>query len=231
MGERPPVSDDRPLVTVISPTFGDSTLLRTRCIPSVIAQTYPNIEHLIVSNGPSDFEETNTPKRRVIHLGRNWHSFTPIPTFGTIPTIVGAGLARGRYIAYNDHDDELQPQHVEKLVDLLESTGSDWVYSQMAVIRRGQFHGQVIGSPKPAFGEISGQLLLHKVEMFNVAQWDPKCADNFACLPNKLRRFAPYASDWDLIHRWLKSPAKWAHLPEVTVLHHRPDHEPIPVPA
>ena len=127
MGERPPVQDDRPLVSVITPTVGDSTNLRTRCIPSVISQTYSNIEHIIVCDGPSDIEETNTPIQRVVHLGRNWHSFTrPHPSWGTMARLVGSGLARGQYIAYNDHDDELDPQHVEKLVDLLESTDSDW---------------------------------------------------------------------------------------------------------
>jgi len=220
LGEGSPVSNDRPLVTVISPTFGSPHLLRTRCIPSVEAQTYPNIEHLIVVNGGNQPPEENTPTRRIVHLGRDWNAFAP-GTNGIIPVIAGSTLARGKYIAYLDYDDEFQPQHVEKLVDLLESSGADWVYSQMAIIRQGKFWGQVIGGPKPAFGEISGQLLLHKAEMFNVANWDPKCEDNKACLPQKWRKFAVYAADWDLIHRWVKSSAKWAHLPEVTVMHHR----------
>lgn len=222
MGERPPVPNDRPRVSVITPTVGDSTNLRTRCIPSVIAQTYPNVEHIIVADGESDFEETNTPKRRVVHLGRNWHSFTrPAPSWGTMARLVASGLARGRYIAYNDHDDVLQPGHIEKLVNLLETTGSDWVYSQMAVMRRGQFMGQVIGAGKPRWRNISTQMLLHKVELFNVANWDPYCRDNAATLPRVDRHLATYGSDWDLVHRWLKSSATWAHLPEVTVLHYR----------
>ena len=223
MAEGSPVSGDRPLVTVISPTFGDPKLLRERCIPSILSQTYPNIEHLIVVNGGDQPPEENTPARRVVHLGRNWHTFTPSPSYGVIAVITAAGLARGRYIAYLDYDDEFLPQHIEKLVDLLETKNVDWVYSQMAVVRSGKFEGQVIGSPKPAFREISGQLLLHKAEMFNVAQWDPKCQDNLACLPQRWRRLATYAADWDLIHRWLKSSAKWAYLPEVTVIHHRED--------
>ena len=222
MGERPPVQDDRPLVSVITPTVGDSTNLRTRCIPSVISQTYSNIEHIIVCDGPSDIEETNTPIQRVVHLGRNWHSFTrPHPSWGTMARLVGSGLARGQYIAYNDHDDELDPQHVEKLVDLLESTDSDWVFSQMAIVRRGQFQGQVIGDGKPRWRNISTQMLLHKVEMFNIANWDPYCRDNLGTLPRKERHLATYGSDWDLVHRWLKSSAKWAFLSEVTVIHHR----------
>ena len=221
MAKGSPVPVDRPCVTVISPAFGNTELLRERCIPSVLAQTYPNVEHLIVCNGPTDIEEGNTPTRRIVKLGRNWHGFTPTPSYGIIPIVVASGLARGDYIAYLDYDDEFLPEHIEKLLDLLESSRADWVYSRMAFIRQGRFYGQVVGSPRPAFSEISGQLLLHKAEMFNVANWDVRCEDNLACLPQKWRKLATYAADWDLIHRWLKSPAKWAHLPEVTVLHHR----------
>ena len=212
---------DRPLVSVISPQFGDATLYRTRCLPSVMAQTYPNIEHIVVVNGASELDEFHSTTRRIVHLGRNWHSFTPNPSYGVIPTIVGTALARGKYITYCDHDDEMLPGHVERLVDLLERTNSDWVYSRMAIRRRGLDLGEVIGSPKPAFTRISGQLLLHKAEMLNIAQWDPSCEFNKATLPPEWQHAATYAADWDLIGRWLKSPAKWAHLPEVTVIHHR----------
>ncbi len=216
----------KPLVSVISPTFGNPKLLNERCIPSVLAQTYPNVEHVIVVNGPTgSLPECITPTRRVVHLGRDWHRFTPKPSYGVIPIITGTALARGKYIAYNDHDDELLPHHVEKLVNLLEHTDSDFVYSQMAVIRQGEFYDQVIGSPKPGFSEISGQLLLHKAELLNVAQWDPECKSNVATLPAQWQDVATYAADWDLISRWLRAGAKWAHLPEVTVRHHRDDEQ------
>ncbi len=40
------------LVSVITPTWNRHDLLLNRCIPSVEAQTYPDIEHIIVSDGP-----------------------------------------------------------------------------------------------------------------------------------------------------------------------------------
>ena len=213
---------DRPLVSIITPTFGDPARLNGVCIPSILAQTYPNIEHVIVSDGPNDdLPEVSTPTQRIVHLGRNWHSFTrPSPSWGTMARLVASGLVRGDYVAYNDHDDALLPQHVEKLVDLLESTGSDWVYSAMLVLWNGQ-PNNVCGDGTPRWRAMSTQMLLHRVEMFNVANWDPYCKDNLACLPRRDRQFATYGSDWDLVHRWLKSSAKWAFLPEVTIHHYR----------
>ena len=41
-----------PLVAVITPTWQRTGLLLSRCIPSVQAQDYPRVEHIVVSDGP-----------------------------------------------------------------------------------------------------------------------------------------------------------------------------------
>ena len=41
-----------PLVSVITPTWQRHALLLDRCIPSVAAQDYPNVDHVVVSDGP-----------------------------------------------------------------------------------------------------------------------------------------------------------------------------------
>ncbi len=208
-------------VSVITPTYGAPTTLLERCIPSVEAQTYADVEHVVVVDGPSALEMAESPRRRIVRLGRRWHEFTPEPSWGTMARLVGSALARGDYIAYLDHDDALLPGHVEKLVNLLEATGSDWAYSQMAVLKNGRQTGEIVGDGNPRWKQISTQMLLHKVEMFHVANWDPYCRHARETLPRDQRAWASYGSDWDLVDRWLRSPAKWAYLPEVTVHHHR----------
>ena len=42
----------KPLVSVITPTWLRHDWLLHRCMPSVQGQTYPHIEHIIVSDGP-----------------------------------------------------------------------------------------------------------------------------------------------------------------------------------
>ena len=213
-------------VSVITPTYGDPTTLVQRCIPSVEAQSYGEVEHVIIVDGPSPLEISESPRRRIVRLGRRWHEFTPEPSWGTMARLVGSAISSGDYIAYIDHDDALLPGHVEKLVNLLEGTGSDWVYSQMAILKKGRPSGEIVGDGHPRWRQISTQMLLHKVEMFHVANWDPYVRNARETLPENARAWAAYGSDWDLVDRWLRSPAKWAYLPEVTVHHHR-DSDPV----
>src|SRR5262249_20517405 len=126
-------------------------------------------------------------------------------------------LIRGDLVAYNDHDDLLLPDHVTLLAELLGKTGVDFVYSQMQVFVKGQPSHIIIGDGQPRWRAISQQLLLHKVGLFNVANFDPYCKWNKVSLPNNEKHLATYGSDWDLVGRWLESGCRWAFLPKVTV--------------
>lgn len=178
-------------VSVITATYNRHDLLVNRCIPSVEAQTYSNVEHIIVSDGPE--EETENIS---LQLGRNWRSFSNGESFGAIPRLVGAYMATGDYICYLDDDNEYEPEHVERLVEYIEKHGVDFVYSQMKTT-----DGIKIGSTPPRHGTIDTNLILHKAELLNTATWRP----------------SGYADDWDIVERWLDSGATWKHLPEVTV--------------
>jgi hypothetical protein len=41
-----------PQVTIVTPTWQRHDLLLNRAIPSVQAQGYPGVEHLVISDGP-----------------------------------------------------------------------------------------------------------------------------------------------------------------------------------
>src|SRR5260370_22450535 len=47
----------RPLVTVIVTTYNRSRLLTERCIPSILGQTYDNLELIVVGDGCTDDTE------------------------------------------------------------------------------------------------------------------------------------------------------------------------------
>src|SRR5262249_33676550 len=141
-----------PLVSIITPTYDGGAevrrLLLERCIRSVQEQTYPNIEHVVVSDGPNpelprELEEDarasgNRHPIRQFELGRSWHKFTPQPSWGTSARLAASFLIRGDLVAYNDHDDLLMPNHVADLAELLSKTGVDFVYSQMLVFVKGR---------------------------------------------------------------------------------------------
>src|SRR3954452_2923499 len=96
-----------PLVSVITPTYGDPSTLLSRCIPSIERQTYGDVEHIIVVAGPNSLPEEQTPTQRIVPLGRRWHDFTPDPSWGTMARLVGSGLAPGGDISSQHHHDGL----------------------------------------------------------------------------------------------------------------------------
>src|SRR5678810_1424794 len=102
---------ERPLLSIITPTWDRHDLL-AELIDHVREQTYPSIEHVIVSDGPddalSDFavEDTcwwygnhlpgHTYNVRWFSCGRNYSGLWP-ESFGVAPLTVGMLQAHGEY--------------------------------------------------------------------------------------------------------------------------------------
>jgi glycosyltransferase involved in cell wall biosynthesis len=111
-----------PKVSVIIPSYNrfDSLLV---AVESVFAQTYKNIEILIINDGSTDirYKSHNFPKHvSTIHLEENQkkiHGFGPgsIRNFGT-------ELAKGKYLAFLDDDDIWLNQKLELQIKALEES-------------------------------------------------------------------------------------------------------------
>ncbi|HDZ73711.1 MAG TPA: glycosyltransferase [Aurantimonas coralicida] len=118
----PPIN---PLVTVYIPTHNRVDLLMERALPSVLAQTYRNIEIIVAAHGCTDGTAS-----RVCGLGRPKTCVLGVPRRRTYPPTVenhwfakevapaNAALraAGGAWIARLDDDDIWTPDHVEKLL-------------------------------------------------------------------------------------------------------------------
>lgn len=106
-----------PLVSVIVPTFNRPAGLRA-ALSSIHAQTYPNIEIIVVNDAGEDVQPLIAAVK----------SHRPIRC-ETHATNQGAGaarntamrLARGKYIAFLDDDDLYRPEHIFALVAELEA--------------------------------------------------------------------------------------------------------------
>lgn len=99
-----------PLVSVIVPTYNRANLLG-RAIQSVLAQTYPHFELIIVDDGSSDNTEAvvtrfDDPRIRYIRHHKN--------RGGSAARNTGIACARGEYVAFLDSDDEWLPEKLEK---------------------------------------------------------------------------------------------------------------------
>ena len=115
----------RPLVSVIIPTYNRPELLK-RAILSVLEQSLTDCEIIVTNDGPIDVEEIITPLNH-----RNNITYLKHPHNKGLPAARNTGIkqSRGKYIAYLDDDDCYFPEHLETLVNHLETTSAQVAYS------------------------------------------------------------------------------------------------------
>jgi glycosyltransferase involved in cell wall biosynthesis len=187
-----------PLVSVITPTWGRHDLLLGRCIPSVQRQTYPALEHVVVSDGPDPVlaeaitGEVATFAQLPEHGGTQW---------GSDARLHGIGLASGEYIAFLDDDNAYRPEHIEMLVKAMEATPeAGFGYSKIMMHAPGSVY--VVGTDPPVLGGIDTSAMICRRSALDVATW----------------RWHPGIPtiDWDLTERWMQAVVTWVHTGEVT---------------
>jgi len=136
---------DRPLISVIIPTFNRAELLARRAIPSVLRQTYQNFELIIVGDHCTDNTEEmirqfDDRRMRFHNLARRGEY--PKETrkrwlvAGVVPSNKGLELARGEWIAHLDDDDEFSDDHLEVLLDHALKHRYEMVYGVVEMEKR-----------------------------------------------------------------------------------------------
>ena len=110
------------LVSIIVPVYNVQKYLK-RCIDSIIAQTYENIDISLVDDGSKDESgkicdeyEKIDQRIRVIHKPNGGLSDARNK---------GMEIAKGEYIGFVDSDDYIAEDMFETLVNLLEETNSE----------------------------------------------------------------------------------------------------------
>jgi glycosyltransferase involved in cell wall biosynthesis len=128
---------DLPLVTAIIPTHNRGALLK-RAVDSVLAQTYPSIEIIVVDDGSTD----DTPRIIDVLAADNPLVYIRHDRPKGAPAARNAGIERasGRYIAGLDDDDEWMPERIEKLVAAIDDeiacvTSDDLLISERRTLR------------------------------------------------------------------------------------------------
>lgn len=133
---RSPVPE-RPLVSVVVATYNRAEALVERCIPSVLGQTYDNLELIVVGDGCTDGTEEavsgiEDPRLRFFNLPeRSAYPEDPRRRWlvaGTPPTNKALSMAKGDFVAQLDDDDEFDPRRLEKLVPFAVENGYDFVW-------------------------------------------------------------------------------------------------------
>jgi hypothetical protein len=126
-----------PLVSVCVATWNRAHVLTQRCLPSLMRQTYPHLEIVVVGDACTDDTE-----QRIAALGDRRIRFVNLPqrgrypaerkrcwmVAGTVPINHGLSLCSGDFITHLDDDDEHDPTRLEKLVAFVRLHDLDFVW-------------------------------------------------------------------------------------------------------
>ena len=112
------------LISVVIPTYNRKDKLPA-CIASVLAQTYPNLEVIVVDDASTDgtellFDCNIDPRVHYVRYGDNRGA--------CYARNLGAQRAHGSILAFQDSDDLWHPDKLQKQYDLLTATGADLCY-------------------------------------------------------------------------------------------------------
>jgi glycosyltransferase involved in cell wall biosynthesis len=114
-------------VAVVTPTIGSEVLWQ--CLQSVDEQTYENLTHYLFLDGREHeskiwYQLEGATKVKTIRLeenvGKGWYGHR---VYAACSFLVNADV-----ICYLDEDNWIEPNHIEKLVQVL-NEGNDWAYS------------------------------------------------------------------------------------------------------
>lgn len=127
----------QPLISVIIPTYKRRYLVLERAIKSVIAQTFKNIEIIIVDDSPDDYSYREEIKFNIQLLNDEriyYHQHKQ--TMGACAARnTGVQYSKGTYLAFLDDDDEWLPKKLEKQFDRAKETGATLITCSSYIIK------------------------------------------------------------------------------------------------
>lgn len=128
---------NNPLVSICVATYNRGSLLTSRTLPSLLRQTYNNIEIIVVGDCCTDdtaelIAQIDDKRLRFINLAQRG-CYPSDSNFrwmvaGTTPMNHALELAQGDFITHLDDDDEHAPDRVEKLLKLAQTEQADIVW-------------------------------------------------------------------------------------------------------
>lgn len=191
---------NRKTVSICTPTWARYDMLMSKCVVSVQAQTYPRVQHVIVSDGPDEklreALEAAAPDFRHPVVYAELPEHHEDPNYGHYARRHAIELATGEYIGYNDDDDALRPQHCALMAAALDDNpDAGFAVSRMLSHYPGD-QLLVIGWGPLACGNVGTPMIVHRRETLQHGTWGP---------PSKLE-------DWELVEKWLAKGVRYANV-------------------
>lgn len=206
-------------ISIITPTLPRrSSLLLSRCIPSVQAQDYQGpMEHVIQSDG------ANPEAWASIRISEESGVFRPVPIIyfweGKSGSGFGASIrkkalekATGEYIAYLDDDDKYRPEHIRLLAQALDDHPEcGYAYTCMVFHKNGETYRAGMQGPGQFYGTCGTPTIMHRREILEVHNWGEDSAYEDFELVTGWRKagIKAWMIDRDTIDVYPSSERKW----------------------
>jgi len=143
---------NKPLISVIITNYNYDQYI-TKAIESVLAQTYRNIELIIINDGSTDNSDEIIKELVSKNQGRNI-KYVSRKNKGVVYTRnEGIELAKGEFICYLDADDYFNHNYISKSYKIAKEYNTDVVYPNW------HFVGEWLGRPDTNFPEFTPELL------------------------------------------------------------------------
>jgi glycosyltransferase involved in cell wall biosynthesis len=126
-----PSQSSGPLVSVVTATFNRSAVLALT-LDAALRQTIADLELIAVGDGCTD--DTQDVVEGIGDPRVTWINRAVNAGDQSAPNNDGVRLARGRYLAFLNHDDLWWPDHLERGIEQLERTGAGVAVSFAAVV-------------------------------------------------------------------------------------------------
>ncbi len=119
-----------PVVSIVLPTYNRAATLE-RAIESVLKQTFTDFELILIDDRSAD--DTRLILNKCAGLS-NVRTASQLRRGCSVARNIGISIAQGRYVAFQDSDDEWVPDKLAKAVAALEGTGPETgvFYSDMS---------------------------------------------------------------------------------------------------
>lgn len=124
------------MVSVIVPTYKRQPAMVKRAIQSILNQTYPNIEIIVVDDSPGDFEFRSMVKDMVNSLANDKIRYVEHETNkgACAARNTGINISAGEYLAFLDDDDEWLSNKLEKQLLKMSNPDVGLVYCRQKVV-------------------------------------------------------------------------------------------------
>jgi hypothetical protein len=208
-------TESEPLVSFLIPTYTSYETLRDVALPSILGQTYSNLEVIVVGDcAPPETEEAiaSIGDPRVTYFNRTIRG--PYPedrarrwyVVGTPPYNDAMARARGRWIAGLGDDDAVRPTHTEQLLAAAQERRCEHCYG-LQLVDFAEGEPMTLGEFPPSLGQWGLQAaLFHGGLRF----FESELSDAIYEEPN----------DWSMCRRMMRAGVSFGMIDEIVVDKH-----------